>query len=401
MNDQETGASLPEAFSNCSVNFCATFEDEVDMIVSEKRNKKKNACRTKGAYSIKGLFRQIYQIVRRAKASRIESKLLDIPNHDLVETLKDIASELGFAYEYQIAMLKTEAEVRLLADHAVSCSMNYLKESDLTLNRCYILEAVTDMPTKKSLSRTEKVLTRIQRTDNLKRSKTKKSQLSEIFKQPGLRIPNTEGIGYNFLRCFKPYGSLCKPDKYGYRGPLHVWDEKTSGYALLYNDQVSCNSVYRREIERDITDIHQHYQPIQLYSHVWFSNIKITKENVESKRDSLCAANKNNASEPPDCFTVHARICVDFTDITVKQDSEYIPSEQASTINCHSCNDNINIFFFRLKTLRTQLVLSMIQLIKSKPKEMGIYPIQSSFTATLTTTMWLCHQVMAAQISCV
>jgi hypothetical protein len=29
----EHGASLPEAFSTCSVNFSATFEDEVDMIV--------------------------------------------------------------------------------------------------------------------------------------------------------------------------------------------------------------------------------------------------------------------------------------------------------------------------------------------------------------------------------
>ncbi|CAG2246879.1 unnamed protein product [Mytilus edulis] len=279
---QENGASLPEAFSNCSGNFCATFEDEVDLIVSEKRNKIKNACRMKGAYSLKGLFRQIYQIVRRARASRIESKLLDIPNHDLMETLRDIASELGFAFEYQIVMLKSEAEVRLLADHAVSCTMNYLKQSDASLNRCHILEAVTDVPPKKSFSRIEKVLTRIQKKNNVKGVKTQKWRLSEIFKQPGLRVPDTDGIGYNFLRCFTTYGSLCRPDKYGFRGPLHVWDENTSGYALLYNDQVSCNSVHRREIERDITDIHQNYQPIQLCSHVCLSN-KITKENIESK----------------------------------------------------------------------------------------------------------------------
>ncbi|XP_063407144.1 uncharacterized protein LOC134690910 [Mytilus trossulus] len=340
---QENGASLPEAFSNCSVNFCATFEDEVDMIVSEKKNKIKNACRMKGAYSIKGLFRQIYQIVRRARASRIESKLLDIPNHDILETLRDIASELGFAYEYQIAMLKTEAEVRLLADHAVSCTMNFLKQSDATLNRCHILEAVTDVSPKKSLSRAEKVQTRIQKTNNVKVTKTQKWRLSEIFKQPGLRIPDTDGIGYNFLGCFTPYGSLCRPDKYGFRGPLHVWDENTSGYALLYNDKVSCNSGHRRDIERDITDIHQNYQPIQLCSHVCLSN-KMTKEGIECKLDStsIHVANKQNTTDTSDCCPVYDTTCVDIKDITLNQDREYIPSEQPSMINCHCSTDNID-----------------------------------------------------------
>jgi hypothetical protein len=77
----EHGASLPEAFSTCSVNFSATFEDEVDMIVSEKKRKINSVCRMKGIYSITRLFKQIYHIVRRARASRIESKLLDISTY--------------------------------------------------------------------------------------------------------------------------------------------------------------------------------------------------------------------------------------------------------------------------------------------------------------------------------
>ncbi|CAC5397490.1 C1GALT1 [Mytilus coruscus] len=311
---QANGASLPEAFSNFSVNFCATFEGEADMIVSEKRNKIKNACRMKGAYSLNGLFRQIHQIVRRARASRIESKLLDIPNHDLMETLGDIASELGFAYEYQIVMLKSEAEVLPLADHAVSCTMNYLKQSDATLNRWHILEAVTDVPPKKSLSRAEKVLTRIQKTNNVKGIKTQKWRLSEIFKQPGLRIPDSDGIVYKFFGCFTSYGTLCRPDKYGFRGQLHVRDEKTSDYALLYNDQVSCNSVHRTEIERDNTDIHQNHQPIQLCSHVSLRN-KMSKENIECKRDQTCTANKQNTTQSSDCCPVYDTTCVDIKDI--------------------------------------------------------------------------------------
>ncbi|VDI51782.1 Hypothetical predicted protein [Mytilus galloprovincialis] len=219
--------------------------------------------------------------------------------------------------------------------------MNYLKQSDATLNICHILEAVTDVLPKKSLSRAEKVLTRIQKTNNVKGTKTQKWRLSEIFKQPGLRIPDTDGIGYNFLGCFTPYVCLCRPDKYGFRGPLHVWDEKTSGYALLYNDQVSCNSVHRRDIERDVTDIHQNYQPIQLCSHVCLSS-KMTKESIECKQDSSSTANKQNTTESSDCCPVNDTTCVDIKHISIIQNCETATFEQTSMINRHSSINNIN-----------------------------------------------------------
>jgi hypothetical protein len=265
---EEHGASLPEAFSTCSVNFSAPFEDEVAMIVSEKKRKINSVCRMKGVYSIKRLFKQIYHIVRRARASRIECKLLDISTHDIMESLNDIGSELSIAYEYQIVLLISEQEVRQLADFAVSCTMNYLKQSDSTFNRCSILEAITDTPPRKSLSRAEKVSTRITKTDIVKGSRPQKWRLSEIFKQPGLRIPIADGSGYLFYGCFTPYGSLCRPDKYGFRGPIHVWDDKSSSFVLLYNDQVSVSFAHRREIERNTSDIHQNYEPSMLCVHL-------------------------------------------------------------------------------------------------------------------------------------
>lgn len=274
---KEHGANLSTGISNSSVNFCASFEDEVEMIVSEKRNKIKHACKIKGLYNVKGLFRQIYKIVRRARASRIECKLLDISTHEMIDSLKDIGVELAVAYEYQITMLISETDVRSLADHAVSCSMNYLKDSDATFNRCAILEAITDVEPKKSFSRAEKVATRIEKHDHVKGTRQQKWRLSEIFKQPGLRVPNDDGIDYTFYGCFTPYGSLCRPDKYGFRGPLHVWCDKTSRYDLLYNDKVSCNSVHKREIERDDSCVHQSYKPFTLCTHPTFFETISTK----------------------------------------------------------------------------------------------------------------------------
>lgn len=265
---EEHGASLPEAFSACSVNFSASFEDEVDMIVSEKKHKINSVCRMKGVYNIKRLFKQIYQIVRRARASRIESKLLDISTHDIMESLNDIGSELSIAYEYQIVLLISEQEVRQLADLAVSCTMNYLKQSDSTFTRCSILEAITDTPPRKSLSRAEKVSTRIMKTDIVKGRRRQKWRLLEIFQQPGLRMPIADGSGYLFYGCFTPYGSVCRPDKYGFRGPIHVWDDKSSSFVLLYNDQVSVSFAHRREIERNTGDIHQNYEPSRLCVHL-------------------------------------------------------------------------------------------------------------------------------------
>lgn len=295
---KENGANISTGISTSSINYCASFEDEVEIILSEKRNKIKEVCRIKGLYNIRGLFRQIYKIVRRARASRIESKLMDTSTHDMIESLKDIGVELAIAFEYQISMLTSETDVRSLADQAVSCSMNYLKESDATFNRCVILEAITDVTPKKSYRRAEKVMTRIEKHDSVKGTRKQKWRLSEIFKQPGLRLPNDDGADYTFYGCFTPYGSLCRPDKYGFRGPLHVWCDETSQFVLLYNDQVSCNSKHKREIERDSSCIHQNYKPFTLCVHPPPSVIETgTKSSEDGKKPlvTMVTAEQNDA----------------------------------------------------------------------------------------------------------
>ncbi|KAL4224635.1 hypothetical protein ACF0H5_015333 [Mactra antiquata] len=76
-----------------------------------------------------------------------------------------------------------------------------------------------------------------------------------------------QGI-YKFYGCFTPYGAKCRPELYGYRGPLHVWNETECTYTLIYNDTVTVLKSHNREIVRDYTDCHQSYIPQTTCSHV-------------------------------------------------------------------------------------------------------------------------------------
>lgn len=68
-------------------------------------------------------------------------------------------------------------------------------------------------------------------------------------------------VGYRFYGCFTPYGAKCRPEIYGYRGPLHVWNEKTKKNALIYSDSVTVATLHKREVVFCPTDFHQSYIP--------------------------------------------------------------------------------------------------------------------------------------------
>ena len=67
--------------------------------------------------------------------------------------------------------------------------------------------------------------------------------------------------GYKFYGCFTPYGAKCRPQIYGYRGPLHVWTERSGTYSLVYNDTVTLATLHKRELALSATDFHQSYIP--------------------------------------------------------------------------------------------------------------------------------------------
>lgn len=66
---------------------------------------------------------------------------------------------------------------------------------------------------------------------------------------------------YKFFGCFTPYGAKCRPQIYGYRGPLHVWNETEGRYSLIYNDTVTVATLHKREVPVNPGDYHQMYSP--------------------------------------------------------------------------------------------------------------------------------------------
>ena len=66
---------------------------------------------------------------------------------------------------------------------------------------------------------------------------------------------------YKFYGCFTPYGAKCRPHIYGFRGPLHVWNEKEGKFTFVYNDRVTAENSRTRHIPIEEDNIHQAYFP--------------------------------------------------------------------------------------------------------------------------------------------
>ncbi|XP_021379496.1 uncharacterized protein LOC110466981 [Mizuhopecten yessoensis] len=280
---REYGINIQPGNSDYSICFDKTFEEEIEMVVSESRGNVSKSCRKSGHYSIRGLFWQIIHAVRKTKASRIMYKLQGISEVDMRETLDAVSTELSIGYEYQVAMLSDEKDVLKMADYAVLCVFCYLKSAESSFETSNILQAVLESAPKHKSEGEAVIKTRIVKSDSLKRKHSQKWRIQEIFKQPGLRVKNEGNEGrYAYFGCFTPFGCLCRPNKYGYRAPLHVWDDDIREYRMLDNDRISCHSSHGRQIMEDKEDIHQQYKPETCCCHV---GRELDKENTCSKND--------------------------------------------------------------------------------------------------------------------
>ena len=76
-----------------------------------------------------------------------------------------------------------------------------------------------------------------------------------------------QNIAYRFYGCFTPYGAKCRPNIYGFRGPLHVWNEEEGKYTLVYNDRVTVVNCRARQIPLTEGNIHQAYIPKSFCKH--------------------------------------------------------------------------------------------------------------------------------------
>ena len=240
-------------------------EEETEMIVSEKYPKARcirNSFRFGNSCSFRRILRGIHNVIRRRKAMRITKALDSIQKEEYERDLEAVASELSIAYEYQIAMLADDTEVQAVADHAVRCMMRYLKSDDAVFNPTDLLEAVIEENPRCSLKyRNKELRTRIVKTDSFGQEVDQKWRLHGVLKQPGIRVIDAETEWYQYFGCFTPFGFSCRPDKYGFRGPLHIWNEKERKYTLIPKDMTSCVSSKRRKITYNPRNIHHRYEP--------------------------------------------------------------------------------------------------------------------------------------------
>ncbi|XP_060567257.1 uncharacterized protein LOC132726029 [Ruditapes philippinarum] len=72
---------------------------------------------------------------------------------------------------------------------------------------------------------------------------------------------------YVFYGCFTPYGAKCRPKIYGYRGPLHIWNEEQRRYSLIYNDTVTLSRKRQQDSIKPQLSFHQKYIPKTVCKH--------------------------------------------------------------------------------------------------------------------------------------
>lgn len=240
-------------------------EEDMEMIIGEtywKARYIRNSFRFGRSVSFRRLLRGLHNVIRRRKAMRITRPLDSIQKEDFDSELHAVASELSIAYEYQLAMLANNTEVNSVADHAVRCMMRYFKAADAVFNPTNLLQAVIEENPRCTLKYYNKELkTRIVKTDNLGQQVDQKWRLHDVLKQPGIRTIDMESGLYQYFGCFTPFGFSCRADKYGFRGPLHIWNEKEGKYTLVPNDMTSCESSKRRKIAYNPKNIHHSYEP--------------------------------------------------------------------------------------------------------------------------------------------
>ncbi|KAL5019524.1 hypothetical protein ScPMuIL_002416 [Solemya velum] len=241
-----------------------TTDEDVALVYKDYQSDFKFKVAKTHRFKIGMIFRWILQIVKFTKASRVISKIRDLPEPTIDAILTEVSKELSIAFEYQLAMLAKKDDVYKLADHVIMIIFLYLKDrqSCFTTKKC--LEAVIEIKGNELRS----PMAGMARVPTLFSYQWK---IDSIFKKPGLRMKITEEQDsdkmYRFYGCFTPWGCSCKPNKYGFRSLIHVFDDEEKRHALLYIDQVSTNSTRNTEIPFWPENIHQTYRPLTQCDH--------------------------------------------------------------------------------------------------------------------------------------
>ncbi|XP_064637748.1 uncharacterized protein LOC135493971 isoform X2 [Lineus longissimus] len=186
-------------------------------------------------------------------------KVVGISDREMKAVIMGVANELSIIYEYHISVLYGLADVELLAENAVDCMFHHLKQNDVQF--CYndMLKSVIEAMPK----------TKIKKFVYLRTNDGKATlawNVVKVYKQAGLRLLEdnravSELPRYKFFRCFSPFGQSCKPDIYGFRGPMMMWEENRQVYKILDQDMTTIQHGQHTQMAHTTKDMHQLYKP--------------------------------------------------------------------------------------------------------------------------------------------
>ena len=168
----------------------------------------------------------------------------------------EAANDLTRVYEYQIVLMYDDVSMRILAEHAVECIMEYVQGHYLDRNSA-IRSVVQVYPP--NHEGTAKYISGVIGYKELK------WDLYEIFKKPGLRkelfLISADYIGNSGHIDCQPwkytYSTDSEPFLYGYRGQVIDWDFVEGHYKLDTKE----NDLFKDEIAFQNEDFHRLYMP--------------------------------------------------------------------------------------------------------------------------------------------
>ncbi|XP_045174195.2 uncharacterized protein LOC123535569 [Mercenaria mercenaria] len=166
---------------------------------------------------------------------------------------------------------ENNSDIKMLNEDGAECSGIYTTEyiSHNSVNtQSNITNNTGDLYDQKDVHAHE---TDVLSSDNTYQSKQEPNitTVETVVTQGDDSMPDVASIdkSYIFYGCFTPYGAKCRPEIYGYRGPLHVWNEVERCYTLIYNDTVTVTRKNQRQIKNSSLDFHQTYIPKTVCRH--------------------------------------------------------------------------------------------------------------------------------------
>lgn len=233
--------------------------------------------------------------VRAENKSRDVTLMASLARDVVTCIATEAANELTRIYEYQITLMFDDMSIRILADHATECVLEYIQGHYIDRNSAIRSVVQVYPPNPDGIP---KLISGVIGTKELK------WDLFEIYKQPGLRkellLVSDECIGESGID-YQPWQYFFSPDDtspflYGYRGQMIEWDFIESGYKLDMKE----NSKFGEEIAYQVEDYHRLYMPYKRLVGAQVMERFTSQENTDGKKSLTDMIRVDPLEGPPE-----------------------------------------------------------------------------------------------------